>query len=142
MPCVHMRPTPLPQSKFAARHTKVCLGPRPQRLSSRSLSRRSLLLVALTAILALYALPTRAQDPGTAPPNSTPNSTPPEAPDPQTIFPHPDSSRWWISGQFNTILQGHPGFFAKYSGAQSLNPHGEIRDSRVFTLYTGFALAH
>lgn len=137
-----MRPAPLPQSSFAARHTKVCLGPRPQRLSSRSLSRRSLLLVALTAILALYALPTRAQDPGTSTPNSTPNSTPPEAPDPQTIFPHPDSTRWWISGQFNTILQGHPGFFAKYSGAQSLNPHGEIRDSRVFTLYTGIALTH
>src|SRR3984893_9883364 len=142
MPFVHMRPDPLPQSTFAARRTKVCLSSRPQRLSSRSLSPRSLLLVALTAILALYALPTRAQDPGHSTPNSAPNSAPPEAADPQTIFPHPDSTRWWISGQFNTILQGHPGFFAKYSGANSLNPRGEIRDSRVMTLFTGLELTH
>ena len=61
---------------------------------------------------------------------------------PETIFPHPDSSRWWISGQINTILQGHPEFPAPYTGTNSLKPEGEIHDSRVLTLYTGLQITH
>ncbi len=63
-----------------------------------------------------------------------------QTPDPETIFPHSDRSRWWISGQVNNILQGHPAFPAAYSGANSLESHGEIHDSRVLTLYTGLQL--
>ncbi len=57
-----------------------------------------------------------------------------------TIFPHSDTSRWWISGQANVILQGHPAFHALYSGANSLNPKGETATSSVVTLYTGYEL--
>jgi high affinity Mn2+ porin len=64
----------------------------------------------------------------------------PETADPQTIFPHSNTARWWISGQINNILQGHPSFFAAYSGAHSLDAPGEIRDSLVLTLYTGWQL--
>src|ERR1700674_3744375 len=53
--------------------------------------------------------------------------------DPQTIFPHSNTARWWISGQVNTILQGHPAFPAPYSGPHSLDPRAEIHDSRVLT---------
>src|SRR5579862_7144605 len=62
--------------------------------------------------------------------------------DPETVFPHPDSSRWWISGQFNTILQAHPTFRALYSGAHSLHAASETRDSRVLTLYSGLEVTH
>jgi hypothetical protein len=54
-----------------------------------------------------------------------------------TIFPHSQSSRWWISGQINTIYQAHPDFSAKYTGTNSLPAQGEAKDSRVLTLYTG-----
>src|SRR5579862_992386 len=72
---------------------------------------------------------------GTAQPESIPQ-------DPETIFPHPDSTRWWISGQFNSILQAHPTFHALYSGAHSLHAASETHDSRVLTLYTGLEVAH
>jgi len=70
------------------------------------------------------------------------NPAAPGEADPQTIFPHSDSARWWLSGQINTILQGHPAFSAKYSGQNSLQPEGEVHDSRIFTLYTAARLTH
>lgn len=59
---------------------------------------------------------------------------------PATLFPHPIDSRWWISGQINLILQGHPAFPAKYTGTHSVRTNGEIRNSRVLTLYTGLTI--
>jgi high affinity Mn2+ porin len=60
--------------------------------------------------------------------------------DPDKVFPRPNNTRWMVSGQFNTILQGHPSFLARYTGANSLKPRAEIHDSRVFTLYTGLQI--
>jgi hypothetical protein len=60
--------------------------------------------------------------------------------DPETIFPHSDTARWWLSGQINVIGQGHGDFHALYSGQNSLNPKSEIRASRIFTLYTALRL--
>jgi high affinity Mn2+ porin len=62
--------------------------------------------------------------------------------DPEAIFPHSDTSRWWLSGQINIIGQGHGDFRALYSGSNSLNPQSEIRASRIFTLYTALRLYH
>jgi high affinity Mn2+ porin len=56
------------------------------------------------------------------------------------MFPHPETVRWWLSGQINIISQGHGGFHAPYSGENSLTPKGEIRASRIFTLYTALRL--
>ncbi|HJY85531.1 MAG TPA: carbohydrate porin [Candidatus Acidoferrales bacterium] len=70
-----------------------------------------------------------AQDP---PPSS-------EAP-PTTVLPHSESSRFWVSGQANIILQWHPGFPAKYAGMNSLQPAGENATSQVLTLFTGLKL--
>jgi len=56
------------------------------------------------------------------------------------VFPHSESSRFWISGQINVILQWHPSFPAKYTGLNSLQPQGENATSQWLTLYTGFAL--
>ncbi len=59
-----------------------------------------------------------------------------------TVFPHPDTTRWWVSGQANVIFQAHPAFHALYSGPNSLNPNGETATSSVVTLYTGYELTN
>jgi high affinity Mn2+ porin len=60
-----------------------------------------------------------------------------EDPQPQTMFPHFKSTRFWLSGQTNFIFQAHPDFPALYSGKNSLSPYYEKATSRVMTLYTG-----
>jgi high affinity Mn2+ porin len=65
----------------------------------------------------------------------------PDAPAPQlTVFPHPDSARYLLSGQANIIFQSHPGFHSPYAGKNSLLARGEYKTSLLGTLYTGFKL--
>jgi high affinity Mn2+ porin len=59
---------------------------------------------------------------------------------PATVFPHPTSSRFWIAGQANIVLQGHGAFRAPYSGENSLRPQREQALSRVFTIYSGYRM--
>lgn len=59
-----------------------------------------------------------------------------------TMFSHSDSTRWWISGQANVILQWHPAFPSKYSGPNSLSAPAQSDTSRVFTVYTGYELTN
>lgn len=100
----------------------------------------------LVSVAVLCASPIWAQQ--TTPSNTDPtNSDTPKTEqlpetDPQTIFPHSDTSRYWLSGQINIIAQGHGSFRALYSGPNSLNPNSEIRASRIFTLYTALRLNH
>jgi hypothetical protein len=58
----------------------------------------------------------------------------------QTMFPHFEQGRLWISGQANFIFQTHPPFPAEYSGPNSLQPYYEKATSRVMTLYTGYQI--
>ena len=60
---------------------------------------------------------------------------------PATILPHSDKSRFWISGQINTIFQWHLSFRARYSGDNSLKPQAENATSGLVTLYTGVQLS-
>jgi high affinity Mn2+ porin len=60
--------------------------------------------------------------------------------DPLTLFPHSESSRYWISGQANIVFQWHPSFPAPYTGPHSLRPVSESATSRVLTLYLGYEL--
>ena len=62
--------------------------------------------------------------------------------DPETVFPHTESGRYWISGQSNVILQGHGTFPARYSGPNSLTNWGQSATTHVLTLYTGYQLTH
>jgi high affinity Mn2+ porin len=62
--------------------------------------------------------------------------------DPLTMFPHSDTSRYWISGQANVILQWHPTFPAKYTGPNSLTPWAQSATTHILTLYTGYELTH
>jgi hypothetical protein len=68
-------------------------------------------------------------------------SVPAQEPAPQlTVFPHPDTARWLLSGQANIIFQAHPGFHSPYSGANSMLSRGEYKTSLVGTLFAGFEL--
>lgn len=61
---------------------------------------------------------------------------------PLTVFPHSETSRYWISGQANVILEWHPKFPAKYTGPNSLTPGAQSATTHVLTLFTGYQLTH
>src|SRR5580693_6300932 len=82
----------------------------------------------------------RAQD---APADQAATQSPPApakdspADAPATLFPHSESSPFWISGQANIITQWHPAFPSPYQGPNSLSPEAQDASSRVLTLFTG-----
>ncbi len=76
--------------------------------------------------------------PATALPESAVSENPATPSDLTTMFPHSDTSRFWISGQSNIIFQAHPAFHAKYTGTNSLVPRGEYKPSFLNTLYLGY----
>jgi len=91
---------------------------------------KSLALLLLAALLCATA---SAQSGGPDEQNSESNP-------PVTMFPHSDTSRFWVSGQMNFIFQSHPGFPAEYSGPNSFQNTGETALTRVLTLYTGLQI--
>jgi len=91
-------------------------------------------LLAIAVILSARGQMLAAQD---APPASTTDAAPVT-----TMFPHDDSTAWWISGQINLIAQAHDAFPAQYTGPHSLLATSEQTLSRVLTLYTGLRLGH
>jgi len=88
------------------------------------------------ALIAVFQVAGQAQTPK----SQDSQDSPPSDKDESAIFKHSQSSRFWVSGQINVILQWHPSFRAKYSGDNSLRAQGENATSRVLTLYTGFQL--
>lgn len=54
-----------------------------------------------------------------------------------TIFPHSQTSPFYVAGQINFIFQAHPAFHAKYSGPQSFRNNPQEALSRVATLFLG-----
>ena len=66
---------------------------------------------------------------------------PTPAPAPQwTFFAHPEDTRWWVSGQENTIYQMHPNFHSPYQGTNSFTAPFQYKASEVATLYLGWQL--
>lgn len=66
--------------------------------------------------------------------------TPPTRREFLTLFPHSDTSRYWISGQANIVFQWHPSFPSAYSGPHSFRSTAESATSKVYTLYLGYQL--
>jgi high affinity Mn2+ porin len=135
----------------------LALGFRPGAAPPGQRSKRVLILHALPPVLVLAAAlvpagPARAQQPDLPSPGQPPAETaapvapadprdPPPADDgTESLLPHSQSTRFWISGQANFIFQTHPDFRALYSGTHSLSPGYEKATSRVMTLYTGVRL--
>jgi high affinity Mn2+ porin len=69
----------------------------------------------------------------------SPANTDSEA-DALTLFPHTESSRYWISGQANIVFQWHPTFPSPYTGPNSLSAGAQSATTHVVTLYTGYEL--
>jgi len=78
--------------------------------------------VALGVLLAVVHVPVRAQETG-------------------ALAPHPDDTRWWLSGQMNFIFQWHGEFPSPYQGPNSLMATSEQAISRLLTLFTGLVVA-
>lgn len=57
-----------------------------------------------------------------------------------TFFSHPDSTRYWIGGQENTIYQMHGNFHSPYRGPNSFTAPFEYKASVVGTLMLGYRL--
>jgi len=111
----------------------------------RLLCLKSAVVLCLAPGVSLFAAPQAwgqgapAQSPvQSSAPNATQESSPPA--DQVTVFPHSDTSRWWISGQANIVLQWHSTFPAAYSGLNSFGPRAQSATSKVYSLYTGFEL--
>src|SRR5216683_7191521 len=97
------------------------------------------LAVVLTSLILLAAPILRAQE---APESSAAPDQAPEADPIPVMFPHPETDRWWISGQANFISQWHPAFHSPYEGRNSLSPQAQDASSRILTLYTGLRLTN
>ena len=52
------------------------------------------------------------------------------------MFPHPEDTPYWISGQANIIFQGRLPFHSSYEGANSFRNSAEYKTSMVGTAYT------
>ena len=72
--------------------------------------------------------------------SNVPSQPDADSSDPLTLFPHSETSRWWVSGQGNIVFQWHPSFPAAYSGPNSLRHKAESATSKVYTLYLGYQL--
>jgi high affinity Mn2+ porin len=59
-----------------------------------------------------------------------------------TMAPHPENSRYWLSGQANIIFQGRLPFHSTYEGANSFRSSAEYKTSMVGTLYTAMRRNH
>lgn len=120
-------------------------------------SRSIALYMALWLLVALARAPiAESQEPVTPPvtaadqqstqvpsapaPNADNSGSPSSSDNPESMLPHFENTRFWLSGQANFIYQTHPPFYAAYSGKNSLDPNYEKATSRVMTLYTGVRL--
>jgi high affinity Mn2+ porin len=85
---------------------------------------------------------TQTQQTGPEPGAVAPSDSDSGNAEPLTVFPHSESSRYWISGQANVVFQWHPSFSAQYSGPNSLTAGAQSATTHILTLYTGYELSH
>jgi hypothetical protein len=104
------------------------------------------LALEFLSVLVVFLLAPRRIHAQTAPPDqSSPQSAPASSDDSAadgtpTLFPHSESSRYWISGQANVVFQWHPAFHSPYQGPNSLTPEAQSSTTHIVTIYTGLKL--
>jgi len=105
-------------------------------------------VVSCISVLLLISHSTVAQDLSPSKPEPQENSEPAPSSDASsagdaqlTLFPHSETSRYWISGQGNLVFQWHPAFPAKYSGPNSLTPSAQSATTHILTLFSGYELS-
>jgi high affinity Mn2+ porin len=79
-----------------------------------------------------------AQAPATLPDAPSPSAPADEAA--ATMFPHSETSRYYIAGQANIIFQANGPFHSPYEGPNSFIGRGEYKVSLLGTLYLGAQL--
>jgi len=97
----------------------------------------------MLAVMFLCCAPRLCAQDTTVTPEQQPARVPEQSAEgdpPPAIFPHPETDRWWISGQANFISQWHPAFHSPYQGVNSLPPEAQDATSRVLTLFAGVRL--
>lgn len=108
---------------------------------------RRLFFLTFLVVLTIGSSPLSAHaqtNPNPAPPGEPPSAPQvPQQPDESangisTVFPHSESSPFWLSGQMNFVYQGHGTFTSPYQGPHSLRSNSEAELSRVFTLFSGW----
>ena len=102
--------------------------------------RPSFQFTQLGPALPLFATPQDGL--GRAPGDTSPVGREPQDPPIVSMFPHPEDSRWWLSGQANIIIQGDLPFHSPYEGTNSFVGRGEYKTSLVGTLFTAFRPTH
>ena len=85
--------------------------------------------------LMAFATSTAACAEGSGPPAELPSALDPKGPV-VTMFPHPENSQYWLSGQANIIFQGRLPFHSPYQGPDSFRNSAEYKTSLLGTLYT------
>jgi len=95
-----------------------------------------MLAATVTLLLCLFPFATGAAAQSEVSPGAA-EAQPPAAP---TMFPHPDSTRYFIAGQANIVFQAHGPFHSPYEGPNSLLSRGEYKTSFVGTLFMGAEL--
>lgn len=99
------------------------------------------ILLAHALCAKVSAQTSQAQDPSKSLPSAaTGDTSDQDAGTTATLFPHSESSRFWISGQANFISQWHPAFHSPYQGPNSLSPEAQDATSRLLTLFTGLEI--
>jgi len=109
----------------------------------RSVSSFALKFLGVLFVCLAGAHPARSQDQPPDKPHAQTTTAPADdsaSDGTPTLFPHSESSRFWISGQANFISQWHPAFHSPYQGPNSLSPEPQDASSRVLTLFTGLQL--
>jgi carbohydrate-selective porin OprB len=96
-----------------------------------------LLMLAMRPLMAQFQAQSEAAQ--SSLPDAPRPSTAASHPD-LTIFPHSDSSRFFIAGQANIIFQAHAPFHSPYQGVNSLESRGEYKTSLLGTLFLGMQL--
>jgi len=100
--------------------------------------------VALGAMLAVGATASAAAADAPSGTNAIGAAVSPEGRTPPEAAARPGEEgreRWWnVHGQNTDIFQGDPSFPAKYSGPNSLDQHGEIKETVSVDLYGGCRL--
>jgi high affinity Mn2+ porin len=98
---------------------------------------RNRLLASAFLVCAPLAAVAQAQSPAEPAQATTLPEAPTAATDSAspTMFPHPDSSRFLITGQANIIFQAHGPMHSLYEGTNSFLSRGEYKTSLLGTLY-------
>jgi hypothetical protein len=101
---------------------------------------RSLQVAQAGPALPLLAAPQDGM--GRAPGDTSPVGREPQDAPIISMAPHPEDSRWWLSGQANIILQGDLPFHSPYQGTNSFVGRGEYKTSLVGTIFTALRPTH